>query len=147
MRRVDFIVGARDFNALIAEQFMQDAVFCYHPEDDAETVAQTLTEEGFGSVPIVDQQQHLLGIVSEFDLLRVVKEKKHLASVKAGDIMTPSPITVGPETPAKDIMQVLEDRHLIRTPVVNEQGQLVGIVARRDILQGYLNANRVTKVF
>ena len=147
MRRVDFIVGARDFNTLIAEQFMQDAVFCYHPEDDAETVAQTLTEEGFGSVPIVDQQQHLLGIVSEFDLLRVVKEEKHLASVKAEDIMTPNPVTVSPETPARDIMHVLEDKHLIRTPVVNEQGQLVGIVARRDILQGYLNANRITKVF
>ena len=147
MRRVDYIVGARDFKTLRAEQFMQDAVFCYHPEDDAQSVAETLTEEGFGSVPIVDQTQHLLGIVSEFDLLRAVKEEKPLDKVRLGDVMTPNPVTVSPETPAQDIMQILEEKHLIRTPVINKEGQLVGIVARRDILQGYLNSTRVTKVF
>ncbi len=147
MRRVDYIVGARDFKTLVAEQFMQDAVFCFTPEDDGEMLAQTMTEEGFGSVPIVDQHRLLLGIVSEFDLLHVVKEEKHLASMKAKDLMTPNPITVSPETPAMDIMQKLEDQHLIRMPVVNKEGYLVGIVSRRDILLGYLNATRITKVF
>ena len=147
MRRVDFIVGARDFKTLIAEQFMQDAVFSHQPGDDGESLAQTLTEGGFGSVPIVDQSHHLLGIVSEFDLLHAVKEEKHLASIKAEDLMTPNPTTVSPETPAMDIMQKLEAKHLIRMPVVNEEGHLVGIVSRRDILLGYLNATRITKVF
>jgi acetoin utilization protein AcuB len=61
--------------------------------------------------------------------------------------MTPNPITVMPETPAMDIVQLLEAKHLIRMPVVNEEGQLVGVVARRDVLQGYLNAIRVTRIF
>jgi CBS domain-containing protein len=147
MRRVDFIVGARDFKTLTAEQFMQDGVYAYQPEDDGEKLAQAMTEGGFGSVPIVDQDRHLLGIVSEFDLLRAIKEEKHLASVKAGDLMTPNPVTVLPETPAMDIIQLLEAKHLIRMPVVNEEGQLVGVVARRDVLLGYLNAIRVTRVF
>ena len=122
MRRVDFIVGARDFKTLTAEQFMQDGVYAYQPEDDGEKLAQAMTEGGFGSVPIVDQDRHLLGIVSEFDLLRAIKEEKHLASVKAGDLMTPNPVTVLPETPAMDIIQLLEAKHLIRMPVVNEEG-------------------------
>ena len=147
MRRVDFIVGARDFKTLTGEQCMQDGVYAYQPEDDGEKLAQAMTEGGFGSVPIVDQNRHLLGIVSEFDLLRAIKEEKHLASVKAGDLMTPNPITVLPETPAMDIIQLLEAKHLIRMPVVNEEGQLVGVVARRDVLLGYLNAIRVTRVF
>ena len=147
MRRVDFIVGARDFKTLKAEQFMQDGVYAYQPEDDGEKLAQAMTEGGFGSVPIVDQDRHLLGIVSEFDLLRALKEEKHLASVKAGDLMTPNPVTVSPETLAMDIIQSLEAKHLIRMPVVNEKGQLVGVVARRDVLQGYLNAIRITRVF
>jgi len=147
MRRVDFMVGARDFKTLKAEQFMQDGVFAYQLEDDGEKLAQAMTEGGFGSVPIVDQDRHLLGIVSEFDLLRALKEEKHLAAVKARDLMTPNPITVMPETPAMDIVQVLEAKHLIRMPVVNEEGQLVGVVARRDVLQGYLNAIRITRVF
>ncbi len=61
--------------------------------------------------------------------------------------MTPNPITVSPETSAMDILQKLEDKHLIRMPVVNEEGHLVGIFFRRDILLGYLNATRITKVF
>jgi CBS domain-containing protein len=147
MRRVDYMVGARDFKTLIAEQFMEDGVDAYRPEDDGETLAQAMTEGGFGSVPIVDQDRHLLGIVSEFDLLRALNEEKHLASVKAGDLMTPNPITVSPETPTMDIIQSLEAKHLIRMPVVNEEGKLLGVVARRDVLLGYLNAIRVTRVF
>jgi len=147
MRRVDFIVGARDFKTLKAEQFMEDGVFAYQAHDDGETLAQAMAEGGFGSVPIVDQDRHLLGIVSEFDLLRALRKEKHLASVKAGDLMTPNPITVSPETLAMDIIQLLEDKHLIRMPVVNEEGQLLGVVARRDVLLGYLNAIRVTRVF
>jgi CBS domain-containing protein len=147
MRRVDFIVGARDFKTLKAEQFMEDRVFAYQAEDDGETLAQAMTEGGFGSVPIVDQKRHLLGIVSELDLLRALKEEKHLASVKAGDLMTPNPVTVSAETLAMDIIQLLEAKHLIRMPVVDEQGQLLGVVARRDVLLGYLNAIRVTRIF
>jgi len=147
MRRVDYIVGTRDFQGLIAEQFMQDAVYAYHPEDSAETLAQTMTEEGFGSVPIVDHNQRLLGIVSEFDLLHAIKEQKSLTGVLAGDLMTPAPITVRPETPAMEIIERLEGKHLIRMPVVNEEGRLVGVVARRDVLQGYLNATHSVKTF
>jgi len=147
MRRVDYIVGTRDFSGLIAEQFMQNAVYTYHPEDSAETLAQTMTEEGFGSVPIVDHDQHLLGIVSEFDLLHAIKEKKSLSGVHASDLMTPAPVTVRPETPAMDIIDRLEGKHLIRMPVVNEEGKLLGVVARRDVLQGYLKATKQTKVF
>ena len=44
MRRVDFMVGARDFKTLKAEQFMQDGVYAYHPEDDGEKLAQAMTE-------------------------------------------------------------------------------------------------------
>jgi CBS domain-containing protein len=141
------MVGARDFKTLIAEQFMEDGVDAYRPEDDGETLAQAMTEGGFGSVPIVDQNRHLLGIVSEYDLLRALNEEKSLASVKAGDLMTPNPVTVSPETSTMDIIQSLDAKHLIRMPVVDEEGKLVGVVARRDVLQGYLNAIRVTRIF
>jgi CBS domain-containing protein len=147
MRRVDYMVGIRDFKGLIAEQFMQDAVYAYHPEDSAETLAQTMTEEGFGSVPIVNHDGHLLGIVSEYDLLKAIREEKVLAVAKAGDLMTPAPVTVKPETSAMDIIDRLEGKHLIRMPVVNEEGKLLGVVARRDVLLGYLRATKPTKVF
>ena len=49
MRRVDFIVGTRDFKTLKAEQFMQDNAFYSYPENSGESIAQVLTEHGFES--------------------------------------------------------------------------------------------------
>ncbi len=147
MRRVDFIVGTRDFKTLKAEQFMQDNAFFSYLENNGESIAQVLTEHGFGSLPVVDGDHRLLGIVSEFDLLKVLMEDKSLSEVTAGEIMTPNPMTVSPEISAMDIIKLLEEKHLIRLPVVDDKGKLVGIVARRDILQGYLSVTRPTKVF
>ena len=56
MRRVDFIVGTRDFKTLKAEQFMQDNAFYSYPENTGESIAQVLTEHGFGSLPVVDSK-------------------------------------------------------------------------------------------
>jgi CBS domain-containing protein len=126
---------------------MQDAVYAYHAEDPAETLAEIMTEEGFGSVPIVDHDQRLLGIVSEFDLLHAIKEMKTLSGVLARDVMTPAPFTVRPETRAMDIIERLEGKHLIRRPVVNDEGKLLGVVARRDVLLGYLKATKATVMF
>lgn len=142
MRRVDYMSGARDFSTLKAEQFMQDVVSYYQVEDTGDRLAGAITEGGFGSVPILAKDGKVLGIVSEFDLLKVIMEDKELSKVTAGDIMTKGAITVTQETPALEIIQLLQSKHLIRVAVVDAEGRLVGIVSRRDILEGYV---RVTK--
>lgn len=140
MRRVDYMVGSRDFKTLRAEQFMQSNVFSFHVEDTGGKLALAMTEWGFGSVPVVDQDHRVVGIVSEFDLLKAILKDRALSTVTAGEIMTPNPITAHPEDLSTEIVRVLEEKHLIRLPVVDSEGKLVGIVARRDILQGYLKA-------
>ncbi len=147
MRRVDYLVGTHDFKLLKAEQFMQDNVFAYRPHNTGMTLAQVMTEQGFGSVPIVDKDHKLIGIVSEFDLLKALMEDKELEKVSAGELMTWDPVSVAPDTPAMEIIRLLEEKHLIRMPVVDTDGKLIGVVARRDILQGYVYATRGTKVF
>lgn len=96
--------------------------------------------EGFGSVPIVDDQKKLLGIVSEFDLLTAIRKGKNLSKVSAGDIMTLNPISVTKDTEVVALIDILQNNHLIRVPVVDAIGRLIGIVARRDVLRGYLQA-------
>ena len=76
MRRVDFMVGARDFKGLKAEQFMQDAVYCYDMNKTCEQVTREMTAGGFGSVLVAEEDRTLVGLVSEFDLLRVMDEGK-----------------------------------------------------------------------
>ena len=147
MRRVDYMVGARDFKTLEAEQFMQDVVTSYHVEDTVDKLAGAMSEGGFGSVPILGKDGKLMGIVSEFDLLKAIEEGKEMTKVTAGEIMVKDPITVARNTPAMEIIHLLQERHFIRTPVVDADGKLVGVVSRRDLIQGYLRANKVVGGF
>jgi len=147
MRRVDYMVGARDFKTLEAEQFMQDVVTYYHVEDTVDKLAGAMSEGGFGSVPILAKDGKLVGIVSEFDLLKAIEEGKELVKVTAGEIMIKDPITVSRHTPAMEIIHLLQERHFIRTPVVEADGKLAGVVSRRDIIQGFLRVTKPIKGF
>jgi CBS-domain-containing membrane protein len=142
MQRVEMMIGPRDFATLKAEQFMQDVVSYYQVEDPADKLAGAMTEGGFGSVPILTKDRKVVGIVSEFDILQAISEGKDLAQVTAGEIMTRGSVSVTKETIATEIIQLLQDKHLIRVTVVDAQERLVGIVARRDFLVGYLRATK-----
>jgi CBS domain-containing protein len=142
MRRVDYMVSARDFATIKAEVFMQDVVSYYQVDDTGDRLAGAITEGGFGSVPILAKDGKVLGIVSEFDLLKAIMEGKELSKVTAGDIMTKGAISVTADTPAMEIIHLLQSKHLIRVAVVDAEGKLIGIVSRRDILLGYVRATK-----
>ena len=142
MRRVDYMVGARDFKTLEAEQFMQDVVTSFRVEDTVDRLAGAMSEGGFGSVPILAKDEKLVGIVSEYDLLKAIEEGKEMTKVTAGEIMVKDPITVSRNTPAMEIIKLLQERHFIRTPVVEADGKLAGVASRRDLIQGYLRSTK-----
>ncbi len=147
MRRVDYLVGETDFNALTAAQFMQEDVVYFSKAVSGEKLAAAITTGGFGSIPIVDEELKPIGIVSEYDLLRVIRMGNALNKVSAEEIMAKPAVTVSVETKAGEVMKVLENLHLIRLPVVDQDGKLAGVVARRDLLQGYLQSQVPAKVW
>jgi CBS domain-containing protein len=147
MRRVDYMIGPEDFATLKAEQFMQDMVSYYHVDDTGDKLAGAITEGGFGSVPILAKDGTVLGIVSGFDLLKAISEGKDLSKVTAGEIMTKGYISVTKDTSAMEVIHLLQSQHLNRVAVVDVQGKLLGIVARRDVLLGYLRATRTIWAF
>ena len=126
------------FGQLTVGTIMEKAVQSGTKEDGAKMLASYMME-GFGSVPIVDGNSKLIGIVSEFDLLKALRKGKNLEEVMAGDIMTENPVSVTQDTNVLTLMDVLQNNHLIRVPVVDSTGKLIGIVARRDLLRGYLH--------
>jgi CBS domain-containing protein len=89
----------------------------------------------------VKEDKTLVGLISEFDLLKAMTDGKDLRKITAGDIMTPQEklVTVTEETPVLDLIRILQERHLIRVPVVKGKA-LVGIVARRDVVFGYVKS-------
>ena len=121
-------------------------------------VASMMLGQGISAVPVVDGQGHLEGMVSEGDLmrraesgtdrgrrswwLRLFGDEAREASdyIKthggtAGDVMTRTLITVGPDEDIADVAMLLEKKRIKRVPVV-EGDRLVGIVSRADLLRG-----------
>jgi CBS domain-containing protein len=140
MRRIDYMLGGEDFKKMTAAHFMQTDVYYYAKNSSGDKLATAITMGGFGSVPIVDKGKKLVGIVSEFDLLKAIMGGKDLEKLAAEDIMTENPISVTEETRSESVIELLQEKHLIRVPVIDKAGTLIGIVARRDILQGYLKS-------
>jgi CBS domain-containing protein len=129
------------FDRLRVADIMEQEVQLGHEQTKGDVLA-SLMIEGFGGVPIVGGNQRLVGIVTEFDLLAVLDSGKKLSDISAGQIMTREPISVTPHTDIRTLIYVLQTNHVIRVPVVdNKDGKLLGIVARRDILLGYVSSN------
>ena len=141
MRRAEYMAKACDPKTLVVHQIMEDAVITCGAQTPGISVAQLLTDRNFGSVPVVGEDRTLLGLISEFDLLKAMTEGKDLRQISAGEIMTREEdlVTVTEDTPILDLAKTFQECHLIRAPVVRNK-TLVGIVARRDIVFGYVRA-------
>lgn len=139
-----------------AADVMTTNVITVTPESEVGEIASLLLEHGISAVPVVDADDRVLGIVSEGDLMaRIEPEEDERRSWwlklfsggdaveyvkthgrKAGQIMTPNPLTVGENESLHHIASLLEKRRIKRVPVVRD-GKLVGIVSRSNLLRGF----------
>ena len=139
-----------------AADVMVSAVISVRPNARVEEVASILLANRISAVPVIDDQDELVGIVSEGDLMRRAEAgtersrswwleyltgKQVLASEyvkshshKVTDVMTPSVITATPETALGEIAMLLERNRIKRVPIV-QNGKVVGIVSRANLLQ------------
>jgi predicted transcriptional regulator len=90
----------------------------------------------FSGMPVTDADGRVIGVVTEIDLLKQIREGKDLEKLTADDIMGKDPVTVDITASLDDILNIMIGRNVIRIPVT-EGGLLVGVIARRDILRYY----------
>ncbi|MBL8251003.1 MAG: CBS domain-containing protein [Candidatus Competibacter sp.] len=101
----------------------------------------------FNGVPVVDDQGRLLGILTKFDVLKafsldsqaIVPRYEDIMEQAIETVMTRDPVSVHPELPLSRLLQRLVDMRIKSLPVV-ENGRLVGIVAREDVLKALRRA-------
>lgn len=91
----------------------------------------------FSGMPVTDENGKVIGVVTELDLLKQVRAGKDFEKLTADAIMTKDPITIDVTTPLKDVLHIMIEKNIIRIPVT-EEGRLVGVISRRDILRYYL---------
>jgi CBS domain-containing protein len=124
-----------------------------HSAAPLNTVVDLLVNAAQRRIVVVDAQRHVLGIITDGDLLKRVSAGERagllqvfarrltasatidLAKRSAGAVMTAVPITVTPETPLLDALRLLLQHKIKRLPVVDVAGRLVGLVGRGAILQ------------
>jgi len=115
-----------------------------------------LTEHRISGVPVLKMGREVAGVVTEADLLaaedetnrrarmatsigrrRLLRKQPH-GSLTAGTLMTAPAVTVGPDVTIPAAARLMNTHHIRRLPVVDEDGKLVGIVSRRDLLSVFL---------
>ncbi|WP_329625220.1 CBS domain-containing protein [Streptomyces sp. NBC_01255] len=110
---------------------MTDDVVSAVPAASFREVAKMLAEHDISGVPVVDEDDHVVGVVSESDLLA-----RHELTVRK--LMSTPAVTVHAEETVADAARLMVRRGVERLPVVDEEERLVGIVTRRDLLCVYL---------
>ncbi|WP_287929194.1 CBS domain-containing protein [Arthrobacter sp.] len=112
--------------ATTAGGIMSHPVVTVRPELDVGEIAALIRKHRISGIPVVDSQDHVLGLVSEYDLLARV-------GATASEIMTTAVISASPDTAISDVRQLLVSQRIGRLPILSG-GRLVGIISRGDLV-------------
>src|SRR5205814_1220818 len=117
-------------------EVMTGAPVCCLSTDTAARVAKFMKTENIGSVPICEDRQNkkLVGIVTDRDLaLYIVAEGRDANGTKVQDVMTRQPVTCRAEDDLQKALDAMEKHQVRRVPVVDDDGQLIGIISQADV--------------
>lgn len=116
------------------KEVMTTVVCTVRKKDSVHTLAKKLVEYGVGSAVVVENGTPI-GIVTEKDLIsKIVARNKVPNDVLVDEIMSQPVITITPNTSLREAARIMTKRGIRRLPVVNESGELVGIITDNDIL-------------
>lgn len=98
-------------------------------------VAERMHQRSVGTLVVVDDRHHPIGVVTDRDLaIRVLARCSDPIETVVEDVMTHHPETVTEDTPIELALAVMRRRELRRLPVVDGAGRLVGLLALDDVL-------------
>lgn len=146
---------------------MTTEVVTFAPDDTVEAAMNRLVDRSVDAGPVVDADGAVVGLLSTGDLIvqeselhgptvlsilgasielpsskhRLEEDLRRMLGATVADVMSREPVTCGPDDTIEDAATLLHDHDLSRLPVV-EDGRLVGIVARGDILRAIIDAGR-----
>jgi CBS domain-containing protein len=149
-----------------ARDVMVSPVITVKPRSSVKELVTTLMDHRISAVPVLDDDDRLVGIVCEGDLhrvdagferpqsswqpwwLRTLMDDETFTTgyvkVHGGyvsDIMSREVITAGPDTPLHEILTLLWRNEIKRVPIV-ENGRVIGIVSRANLIQAAANGRR-----
>ena len=139
-------------------EIMHTEVRTLAPETTLREAAELLGIWQVSGAPVVDSNGKLVGVVSESDMLSEARKRAALprtaafgvflpvedalkriyhdgATLLVGEVMSTNVVTATPVTSLEELGRTLVQRRINRIPVLDDKGQLVGIVTREDVLK------------
>ncbi|HEX6221183.1 MAG TPA: CBS domain-containing protein [Acidimicrobiia bacterium] len=105
-----------------------------YEEDTADVAAHHMRARALGSILVVDQRGHLIGIISEFDLLvKLACTGADLEKVTVGEMMAPDVVTLSVRSKIGEAIQKMADKGFSHAPLLGESSRPVGVASFRDI--------------
>lgn len=136
----------------VSEVMTADAVAVNEDADIAEAI-KLLSDKGVSGLPVTDNENHVVGVITEADILAVVGMNKghtfkdiivrllgepapgNKSGNTARQVMSSPAITTTPDRRILEVASILEERRIKRLPVVDAAGKLIGIISRADIVR------------
>lgn len=143
----------------VADAMSRDPVVV-RTETPLNEAIQILAERRISGLPVVDDAGQLVGIISETDLMwretgvtppayimfldsviylqNPAKHERELHKAlgqTVGEVMSSDPISISPDKALKEAAQIMHEKEVRRLPVVDDAGQVIGILTRGDIVQ------------
>ena len=147
---------------LLASDIMSKKVITARPETGLRELAELLVLNNIGGMPVVDEEGDLVGVVSQSDLIaqnklphvpravslfdwviyleglgRLEAELEKMGGTTVGDIMTRDVISVDASTPLEEMATIMTEKGVHTIPVL-EEGRLVGVIGKMDIVRSLL---------
>ncbi len=142
---------------MLVRDIMTKKVISVKAETPVKEIASLLCKHDFKGVPVVDDQQKVIGIITECDLIlqnaklhlptfiqildgvfpfgkhETEEELRRIVGAVARDVMTKEPVCVSPDMPVEEIASLMWERKVNPVPVTVDD-KLIGIVSRADIV-------------
>lgn len=147
----------------LARDIMTAPTISVSKDNNVKAALDLLAEHNISGLPVIDNNEKVVGIVSGSDIMRYSQQKKvvparsfsfwvspysetdDIASVRNGfeilnrtiieDVMTRKVYTVGMNTPISEVAKLMINRKINRVPVIYDDGKLAGIISRADLVK------------
>jgi CBS domain-containing protein len=126
---------AMNLKNITVEQLMSTALVTARADETIDDIDFEMQMAAIRHIPVVDDHNHVVGVVSQRDLLRALAGPGTRKPAPIRSIMTTRVLAVQADDQASDAIEVLLDNKIGCVPVLGDDGQLVGIVTETDFLR------------
>ena len=118
-----------------AQELMTRDPACCTPEDSVQKAAELMSQHDCGAIPVVDDEQsrHLCGMITDRDIAIRGVARGRGAETRVADLMTNDVESCSADADLKEVERVMTSRQVRRVPIIDADGELVGIVSQADL--------------